>query len=300
VQQALDEAIAARAGYDTEFRLVWPDGAVRWLIAKGRVYSDQAGVPLTMIGVNMDVSARKQSEAALQQAEKLAVAGRLAASVAHEINNPLASVTNLVYLIQTHSATVPQVREYANLAQAELTRVAHVVRQTLGFYREPAAAIPVRVADVLENVFALHGPQLRAKSIALEKQYRDHAAVTGHPGELRQLFSNLVTNAIEALPQGGRLRVRISGGSPQRPGVRVIVADNGVGIPPDQLRRVFEPFFTTKGERGTGLGLWVSHSIVDKHGGRIRVRSRFGRGRSGTVFQVFLPQEQAEMETVAG
>ena len=300
VQQALDEAIAARAGYDTEFRLVWPDGAVRWLIAKGRVYSDQAGVPQTMIGVNMDVSARKQSEAALQQAEKLAVAGRLAASVAHEINNPLASVTNLVYLIQTHSATVPQVREYANLAQAELTRVAHVVRQTLGFYREPAAAIPVRVADVLENVFALHGPQLRAKSIALEKQYRDHAAVTGHPGELRQLFSNLVTNAIEALPQGGRLRVRISGGSPQRPGVRVIVADNGVGIPPDQLRRVFEPFFTTKGERGTGLGLWVSHSIVDKHGGRIRVRSRFGRGRSGTVFQVFLPQEQAEMETVAG
>jgi len=302
VQRALDEARTAGSEYDLEFRVVLPDGGVRWLIARGRVYPDRAGVPQTMVAVNMDVSARKKAEAALQQAEKLAVAGRLAASVAHEINNPLASVTNLVYLIQTHDSTVPQVREYANMAQAELTRVAHVVRQTLAFYREPATPTLVRVADVLENVFTLHGPQLRAKSIAVEKQYRDPAAVTAHPGELRQLFSNLVTNAIEALPQGGRLRVRIAGGSCRHPGVRVVIADNGVGIPSDQLRRVFEPFFTTKGERGTGLGLWVSHSIVEKHRGRIRVRSRFGRGHSGTVFQVFLPQEQPEeqLEAVVG
>lgn len=294
IRAALEDALAGRADYDAELRILCPNGNVHWLIGRGRVYRDSAGSPQTMIGVNMDISARKQSEAALQQAEKLAVAGRLAASVAHEINNPLASVTNLVYLIQTSGATAPELREYADMAQAELTRIAHVVRQTLGFYRESAPATAVRVADVLENVLELHGPQLRAKNISVEKKYRNQAAVTAHPGELRQLFANLVANAIEAVPEGGHLQLRISNGSAGG-GVRIIVADNGVGIPWDQLGRIFEPFFTTKGEHGTGLGLWVSHTIVQKHGGRIRVRSRFGRDRSGTVFQILLPNEQGQL-----
>ncbi len=300
IRAALEDALAGRADYDSEFRILCPDGSVHWLIGRGRVYRDKAGAAQFMTVVNMDISTRKQSEAALQQAEKLAVAGRLAASVAHEINNPLASVTNLVYLIQTSNATSPQVRDYANMAQAELTRMAHVVRQTLGFYREPAAAAPVRVADVLENVLELHGPQLRAKNISVAKEYRDHGPLTAYPGELRQLFANLVINAIEALPEGGRLHLRVSNGNGLNgdEGVRILVADNGVGIPRDQLSRIFEPFFTTKGERGTGLGLWVSHAIVQKHGGKIRVRSRFGRGRSGTVFQVSLPNQQGQADAV--
>ncbi len=248
--------------------------------------------------VARDITELKRAEQTLRMTEKLAATGRLAASIAHEINNPMASVTNLMYLLQHHPTLDEGARQYVKLAQEELERITHIVRQMLGFYREADAPVPVRIGEVVDNVLQLYARKLRNTRIDVERRYASDGTVQAFPGEVRQVFSNLLVNAIEAVGQGGKIVVRVQSGRdwnhPERRGVRVIVADNGPGISEENRRHVFEPFFTTKGERGTGLGLWVSEGIVRKHGGSIRVRSSTRAHGHGTCFSVFLPEE-AEM-----
>jgi two-component system CheB/CheR fusion protein len=240
-----------------------------------------------------DITDQRRRDEALRRAEKMAATGRLAASIAHEINNPLQALSNLVALIQYRTALDDNTRQLVGLAQTEVARMSHIARQMLSFYRESPAPIPLKVTDLLEDVLELVERRAHANGIRIERNYRTSSEIAGYPIELRQLFINLLTNAVEAIAQRGTIRVRVARGidwRTRRTGVRVTIADSGCGVPPEIRRRLYEAFFTTKSERGTGLGLWVARGIVEKHEGRLQMRSRT-TANSGTVFSVFLPTQ---------
>ena len=233
------------------------------------------------------------AQAALLRSEKLAVTGRLAASIAHEINNPLEAVTNILYLMRGNLSP-QQHKEYLAEAEQELARVTEITKQTLRFYREPSQPTATDVSTVLDSVLRLHSSRLKAAGVKVRGEFLSGTAmVLSTPGELRQILANIIGNATDAMRQGGCLRIRISNGRQLQPGgccVRLTIADNGTGIPPDVLPTIFEPFVTTKGETGTGLGLWVTSEIVKKNGWKIRVRSSRNPSRRGTVFSLLIPK----------
>ncbi len=250
---------------------------------------DRRGRIVGASAIARDISAERQSEEAVRRSEKLATAGRLAASIAHEINNPLEAVVNLLYLAREDSANAAQ---YLTMAEQEVGRVAQLAQQTLGFVRDTNSVGPINRVVVIEEILQLYSRKIEARQIRVVRRFREVGKITGYAGEMRQLFANLVVNAVEAMGQQGSLHVRIAPGRDwraNREGIRVTVADNGSGIPSADLSRIFEPFYTTKKETGTGLGLWVSTGIVRKHGGSIRVRSRTEGPVRGTLFSIFLP-----------
>jgi len=240
-----------------------------------------------------DITAKKLNEEALRRAEKLAAAGRLSATIAHELNNPLEAIINLIYLVRSSQGLDEKARRRLDLADQELARVAHMTRQTLGFYRDSSSATRLDVTKIMDEVLALYMRKFESKGIGVQKQYCDPMAVTAFAGEIRQVFSNLVANAIDAMTDSGCVTIKIANSREWKnanlPGVRVTVADSGSGISPATKPRLFEPFYTTKRDVGTGLGLWLSKEIVEKHGGSISVRSSIQPGRTGTAFSVFLP-----------
>jgi len=204
-------------------------------------------------------------------------------------------VSNVLYLLQNRPSLDEESRQYVSIAAQEMDRIGHIVKQTLGFYRESPSPVLVNVPELVKSVIALYARKLQDKSIQVKEYFEEVRSVPAYPAELRQVFSNLIINAIEASGRGGQLNVRIhesrDWADPNRVGVRILVSDSGTGIKPEYRSNLFEPFFTTKGEKGTGLGLWVSNGIVQKHEGKIRVRSRISPGRTGTSFSVFLPNE---------
>jgi PAS domain S-box-containing protein len=247
-----------------------------------------------------DISAEKQSEEAIRRSEKLATAGRLAASIAHEINNPLEAVVNLLYLARHDSANAG---DYLTMAEQEVARVAQLAQQTLGFVRDASSPDSMNPAAITDEILQLYSRKLEGRQIHVTRRYRSTAPINGYSGELRQLISNLLVNAVDAMSNGGSLQVRVTSArnwsdAEGSEGVRITVADNGTGIPRDRLRQIFEPFYTTKKDTGTGLGLWVSRGIVQKHGGSIRVRSCTDGPATGTVFSIYLPQRH-EINRVA-
>ncbi|MGA7885820.1 MAG: ATP-binding protein [Acidobacteriaceae bacterium] len=229
----------------------------------------------------------------LRDNQKLIGVGRLAATIAHEINNPLESVTNLLYLLNEEKNLSDTARGYLAMAQRELDRVAQISRQTLKFARETPGPQRARIDELMEEVLALYSRRIAEKNLRIERQYTCREEALVFPGEMRQVLSNLVTNAIEASAMNGRLCLRVRGSrswsDPGVRGIRVAVGDTGSGIPADVQRRLGEPFFTTKGQRGTGLGLWVTRSIVERYGGELQLRSSTAAHRHGTVFSIFLP-----------
>jgi signal transduction histidine kinase len=231
-------------------------------------------------------------EAALRKVEKLAVAARLAASFSHEINNPLASVTNLLYLIGG-SSSLDQTQKYAEIASRELARVSEMVTQNLRFYKEPIKPVAVEIIPVMNAALNLYQARLTNAGISIERDFRECSPILGAVGELRQLILNLIANAFDAIGHDGSLKIRIADARERkngsRPGVRVTVGDTGRGIRPEIRNSLFEPFVSTKENTGTGLGLWVSSEIVRRHGGTIQVKSRTYPPFTGTVFSVFLP-----------
>ncbi|HLJ28325.1 MAG TPA: CHASE3 domain-containing protein [Candidatus Angelobacter sp.] len=245
-----------------------------------------------VVMVFRDVTLEKQSQEIMRKAEKLAAAGRLAATVAHEINNPLEAVCNLVYLA-TRAANVPEdVRGYLSMAEQELERVSHITRQTLGFYRDSAVPTAVEVRAVVESVIKLYANKLKSKNISLELDMVDCPPVQGMQGELKQLIANLISNAADAVGIGGRIRVSVwPAVGAEGKGVEVKVADDGPGVPEKNRPHIFEPFFTTKQDVGTGLGLWVSKEIAERHHGRVELSSKSQDGLGGAIFTVFLPCE---------
>jgi len=243
-----------------------------------------------------NITETNKIERALRVTEKLAAAGRMAATVAHEINNPLEAVTNLVYLAKRDLSNNDRVAGYLELASRELDRVAHITRQTLGFYRDTSSPVRFNVAEMLDDLLLLYEKRFESRSIKLQKQYGNDLEITALAGEIRQAFSNLITNAIDAMPEGGTLALRATKShdwsSSHLHGVRVTFLDTGTGIEARHKKNIFQPFFTTKTDVGTGLGLWITRGILEKHRGSIRMKSRTGHGH-GTAFSIFLPTEYA-------
>ena len=245
-----------------------------------------------------DISERKRGEEMLRKTEKLAATGRLAASIAHEVNNPLEAITNLLYLLRNFCDLNDTAMRYVTMAEREGKRIAEIAQQTLRFYRQSTLPHRASMAELLDSILDLYQARCSTLNIRVERQYDSDLDLYCFAGEVRQVFANLVGNAIDATSAGGLLVVRARRSRhweyPGVSGVRFTVADTGYGMEEDVRERVFEAFFTTKEDTGTGLGLWVSHEIILKHRGIVRVRSRAGNpGKpSGTVFQIFLPDDE--------
>jgi PAS domain S-box-containing protein len=277
------------------FEMIFPlrgaDGTFRQFLTRALPIRDAHGHVIRWFGTNTDITEQLRSAEALRQTEKLAATGRLAASIAHEINNPLEAVTNLVYLARRQPQNV---EKYLQLADHELDRIAQITKNTLGFYRDSTSPTSVNISEVLQEVLALYARKLQFKRISLEYVPSDGIEIFGFPGELRQVFANLIANAIEALPENGTLKIRASNirmrNDSECEGVRITFLDNGSGISPTDRKKIFEPFYTTKKDVGTGLGLWLTLGLVEKHRGSLRVRSCVDPGRTWTAFSVFLPK----------
>jgi PAS domain S-box-containing protein len=244
-----------------------------------------------------NITETNKIERALRTTEKLAAAGRMAATVAHEINNPLEAVTNLVYLAKRELSQNDRVAGYLDLASRELDRVAHITRQTLGFYRDTSSPALFNVPDMLDDLLLLYEKRFESRRIKIVKQYDNRVEITALSGEIRQAFSNLITNAMDAMPDGGTLALRVAKShdwsNSHVHGVRITVLDTGSGIEPRHRKNIFQPFFTTKTDVGTGLGLWITRGILEKHRGSIRMKSRTGQSGHGTAVSIFLPTEYA-------
>jgi two-component system NtrC family sensor kinase len=239
-----------------------------------------------------EILARKKTEEALVSSEKLASVGRMAAVLAHEINNPIAAVMDIIYLVKSLEGLPEPVPEYLEMADGELKRIAHITRQTLGFYSEMLAPSTFYVCELLDSVTDLLQAKIKSKRATVEQQCSKKLEIVAMHGELRQVFSNLLLNSLHAISECGRVTLRASISISPADGkrrVRITVADNGSGIGAAAAARIFEPFFTTKGALGNGLGLWVTKQIIDKHGGSIRVRSATEGSHRGTSFSVLLP-----------
>ncbi len=251
------------------------------------------GTVMQIVGIQADVTERVEIENALRESEKLAVAGRLAASIAHEINNPLESVTNLVYLAQ-HSETLGEAQEFLSQADGELRRVKLITSQSLRFYKQSTKPQTVSVGDLVTAALEMGGSRIANANVEIERRDRLHRQIVCMESEIRQVINNLVGNATDAMhgQGGGRLLLRTREATEfgsGRAGVVLTVADTGSGIPRAALQDIYRAFFSTKGLQGTGLGLWISSEIVGRHHGRLVVRSRTGSHGHGTVFRLFLP-----------
>ena len=280
---------ASIASYQTERRR--KDGSVVNIMLSVSPLRDRKGSVIGASAIARDITAQLRAEQALQRSEKLATAGRLTAAIAHEINNPLEAITNLLYLARRDRERADQ---HLEMAEREVQRIADIAQQTLGFVREVSEAKALNVSATLNEVVQLYSAKLFTNQIQVQRDFCETCEIRGFAGELRQLFANLLVNAADAMPKGGRLRLRVTRTREYsglgRTGVRVTFADNGNGIPAENQHRLFEPFYTTKKDSGTGLGLWLSEGIVRKHHGKIRVRSSARPGNSGTTFSLFLPE----------
>jgi signal transduction histidine kinase len=257
------------------------------------------GILVAFSVIIRDVTAQKAAEKALIQSEKLASVGRLASSIAHEINNPLEAVTNLLYILQSHAAS-EESKKLVSTAQEELARVSHIANHTLRFHRQSTNPTEVDLAELIPSILGLYRARLKSSEITVEIKRLDASPLRCYDGEMRQILMNLISNAFDATRKGGRLIVacrdtRLRAGLK---GVRVTIADTGAGIAPATLNRIFEAFYTTKGIGGTGLGLWIIQGLLEKVGGSIRVRSSIKLGQSGTVFVLSFPHHLERVSKV--
>ena len=272
--------------------LIAKDGTEYLINQSAAPIRDVKGGVKGVVVVFRDITDLRRRDEALMAHEKLAVAGRLSASIAHEIHNPLDSVANLHYLMANETDAGLQQR-YLAMAQQELNRTLQISRAMLGLYREPKAPVEVELHDLLESVLLLLDRQLKDQTITVDRRFGEKVAVQGFPGELRQVFTNLITNGAEASGTGGRLQVLLESSSAGdgRTGAMITISDSGAGVAESHQAKLFKAFFTTKGERGTGLGLWVSRGIVEKHGGKIELTNSTDPDFPGAVVRVYLPAQ---------
>jgi signal transduction histidine kinase len=263
-------------------------------VACRKSFNQDLGV---ILEINRDISDQLRAEDALRANEKLAAMGRVAGIIAHEINNPLEAITNAFFLLRDHPSLDREARGLASLAEQELSRVSHITKQTLGFYRESKQPITISISELLDDVVDLQSRKLQVSNISLERKYLIPGIVQGFPVELRQVFLNLVGNAVQAMTAGGKLRLRVHNGTDwtaNRQGICIAILDTGIGIEPENAKRLFQPFFSTKDAKGTGLGLWISQGIVQKYEGKLGFRTMRRNGGAVTCFRIFLPSAKAD------
>jgi PAS domain S-box-containing protein len=279
--------------YVNEYRLRRHDGAYRHFLSRAIPLRDNDGRIERWIGSSTDIHDQKLAEESLRLSEKLSAAAQIAASMAHEINNPLTSVTNLLYLALLDQDLSETGRQHLAMADRELARVAQVARQTLRFHEQSSFPAPADPAALLDSVLASFAPRFQHSSILVHRDFRPTGMLYCFGDDLHQVFACLIGNSLDAIGRGGRISIRVSQGQSWGPdrlrGIRVTVADSGSGIPQELRASVFEPFVSTKKTTGTGLGLWVTEGIVRKHGGRIAFRSKAGPADHGTTFSIFFP-----------
>jgi PAS domain S-box-containing protein len=294
----IESALLSQGRWDGNVVQQTRDGA-EVIVASRQVFKKETG---SILEINRDISAQMRAEEALRRTEKLAAMGRVAGIIAHEINNPLEAITNAFYLLRDHPSLDEEARYFAKLGDEELARVCHITRQTLGFYRESQHPVEVSIAGLLDDVLQLQGRQLLHSKIHLEKRFFTEGLISGFPVELRQVFFNLIGNAIQAMADGGTLRVRMGeqwNATTGRTDLCVSICDTGPGISPEHAKHLFEPFFTTKSSKGTGLGLWISKGIVQKYDGTIEFRSMAFKGGRVTLFRVVLPGVEPSIKAIA-
>ena len=237
-----------------------------------------------------DISDRKHMEKMLIQSEKLAATGRMAAAIAHEVNNPLESLMNLIYLARLNCTASPKAQSYLLTAEGELERVSHIARQTLGYYRDTGSPSEVYLHGLVENVLTVYQSKLIAGGISVESSFNDLRKISVSQGEMLQIFSNVIANAIDAMKEGGRLSISLRATMAlDGDGIQITIRDDGTGISQENLGQIFEPFFTTKGNLGTGIGLWVTKQLVERRGGQIAITSSTEYGKSGTTVTIYIP-----------
>ena len=257
---------------------------------------DDSGTIVGASKILRDISAKKRTEASLLQAEKIAAAGRMAATIAHEVNNPLEAVMNLIYLAKSNAEDAEEVRTFLNAAEGEISRVSHIAKQTLGFYRDNDSPVGTSLPELARRAIQIYSPKCRAAGICIEEDLKSTRQVVLRKGEIMQVISNLIANAIYAMPGGGTLSISVEDvDSPNGSGVVLTVKDNGVGISVEQLPRIFEAFFTTRSTIGTGIGLFVAKQFVEGHRGKISVESSTDPASHGTRMSIFLPLENPHL-----
>ena len=260
---------------------------------------DTRGKIVGVVMVFRDATHERKAQEVLRKTEKLAAAARLAATVAHEINNPLEAIGNLIYITKLTDGLPEDAITHLSLAEDELSRVSHITRQTLGFYRESKQPDEVDLPTLVESVLNIYSNKFRTKSITIVRNFHDCPPIEGLSGELKQAVANLVSNAADAVPHGGTICVTINcHEDADSKTVKVIVEDDGPGIPPEHRDHIFEPFYTTKKDVGTGLGLWVTKEIIERHSGTVEVRSVNDKDSSGTSFSITLPVRAGFQTTV--
>jgi len=298
VESAIEHALdpSGAGSYEIDYRIVRPDGAVRWLGGKGKAFfeeRDGGRMATSFIGTVLDRTERRKTQDTLIEAERLAMTGRLAASIAHEIRNPVNAVMNLLYLVRMESSEAERTT-YIQQAETELHRIREIASNTLRFYQDPSGTTSLDIAELTQSVLSLFRGRVLTSKITVETELPSGVFVHAIQGELRQVIVNLIGNALDAMAGGGRLILRARQFVNHRTGklcVRLTIADTGYGMNREVLSRIFEPFYTTKGTAGNGLGLWLSFEIMKKCGSAIRVRSAIGRG---TVFQLSFTGVDAE------
>jgi PAS domain S-box-containing protein len=292
VMEAWAHSVQTGHNYAVDYRLERQDGVYRHHLARAVPTRSAAGEIMTWVGTITDMQEEKQKEKLLLRTEKLAATGRIAASIAHEINNPLTSVINSLFLALQDKNLSVSTRQYLKLADQELARVAQFTTQSLRMYKQSVSPKPTDLGEVMDSALGIYRERFKANSIVVECRYRDKDRLYCRVDEMRQAFAHLLSNSLDAMPQGGSVRIRIQ---PARTwdaqnvtGVKVIVADTGMGISNEMIPQIFDAFTSTKDPTGVGLGLWVVDGIMRKHKGRVAVRSRTGL-RHGTIFSVFFP-----------
>jgi len=295
VSEAWAKSLRTAEMFDLEHRICHPSGQSLWVRSRAYPRRNANGKVIKWYGTTEDIDQRKKIEIALRQTEKLAVVGRLASSISHEINNPLAAAVNLLYLARG-TKDLSKIDEYLATADEELSRISAIVTQTLRFHKQSTRAVPIICDDLLTSVLLFYQGRLRGSNVNVEKHKRTDRPVTCFEGEIRQALSNFIGNAIDAMPHGGRLLLRsreVTNWKTGEKGLAVTIADTGTGMSTEAKRHLFEPFFTTKYSGGTGLGLWISREIISRHNGQIKLKSSTDQRHIGTVVSIFLPFEPA-------
>jgi PAS domain S-box-containing protein len=294
VRETWVQTIVSKRTYSEEYQLQGRDQTCRWFLIRALPMCDAAGAVVRWFGTCTDIEERKITEEALRRSEKLAATGRLAAAIAHEINNPLEAVINLLFIARTVLPTSPgEAARYLVMADKELDRVAHISKKTLAFYRDTNNPRETDLCVLVREICGVYSSRAVSAQVQIYEQYDCSLRPSTLQGEIRQVISNLLANALDATPAGGAIHIRVHDAVHPRigvKGIRILIADNGSGIPTALRSKLFQPFITTKQHRGTGLGLWVSSSIIERHQGTIRLRSRAEGSDTGTCMSIFLPE----------
>jgi PAS domain S-box-containing protein len=296
----LDQLLASKVpGFVIEMRYLRRDGSFVWVRNSVSLVNDDQHNSCHLISICEDINQLKRAEQALEKQEQMAAIGKLTSSIIHEINNPLEAVLNLIFLAQ-RAADIEQARPYLRDAEEELGRASEITAQGLQFHRQSSHATSANVIRIMQSVLALFKEKFRTARVQVEFEPQDAPELLCFAGELRQVFANLIGNAVESMKNGGRITIRVRPGTDWRTGdrgVRVTIADTGSGMSSETRKHMYDAFFTTKGSGGSGLGLWVTARIVRKHRGHMQVRSRRAPQLCGTVFTLIFPYAGAEGKT---